>query len=299
MNAAAANPQHHQQDTGTDLHMGGALTGSVLFHAGVIAVLMIGLPFIAPKMEDIGNPISVEIVQDMEDKTEIAHNDHIVKERPMHNELEVQRVTPDFDIMKPLPPSTPQPPQEVDTDDVPLPAPIEKEDKKAQPKPPIPKKRPEQAKVEDKKTEEKKEPEKEVAQFQSILKNYLKDETAEENPQEKTASINPQSYSEGVTNLEFQAFQRQMTQCWQLMSGTRYAEDQIVDIRLTVTPDRTVQDAQVVDTMRYNTDTYFRAAADSALRAVRNPRCNPLDLPPQKYEQWKVIVVTFDPRKML
>jgi hypothetical protein len=272
MNAAAANPQHHQQDTGTDLHMGGALTGSVLFHAGVIAVLMIGLPFIAPKMEDIGNPISVEIVQDMEDKTEIAHNDHIVKERPMHNELEVQRVTPDFDIMKPLPPSTPQPPQEVDTDDVPLPAPIEKEDKKAQPKPPIPKKRPEQAKVEDKKTEEKKEPEKEVAQFQSILKNYLKDETAEENPQEKTASINPQSYSEGVTNLEF---------------------------RLTVTPDRTVQDAQVVDTMRYNTDTYFRAAADSALRAVRNPRCNPLDLPPQKYEQWKVIVVTFDPRKML
>jgi hypothetical protein len=60
-----------------------------------------------------------------------------------------------------------------------------------------------------------------------------------------------------------------------------------------------VQDAQIVDTMRYNSDTYYRAAADSALRAVRNPQCNPLDLPPQKYELWKTIVVTFDPRKML
>ena len=75
--------------------MGGALTSSLLFHAAVIAVLLIGLPFITPKMEDIGNPISVEIVQDLEEKTDIAHNDHIVKERPMHNELDVQRVTPD------------------------------------------------------------------------------------------------------------------------------------------------------------------------------------------------------------
>jgi hypothetical protein len=296
MNATANHT--HQQDPVTEIHMGGALTGSLLFHGLVVVALLIGLPFMKPQIETIGNPISVEIVPDMEEKTEVAHNDHIVKERPMHNELDVQRVTPDYDVMKPIAPEPPKAPPEVDTDTVPLPAPVEKEEKKAQVKPPVPKKRPE-PKKEEKKPEEKKDPDKQEAQFQSILKNYLPDETPEQNPDKKTAALTPQSYSEGMTNLEFSAFQHQLTQCWNLMAGTRYAEDQIVDIRLFVNPDRTVQDAQVVDTARYASDSYFRAAADSALRAVRNPRCNPLDLPPQKYELWKVIVVTFDPRKML
>ena len=136
-------------------------------------------------------------------------------------------------------------------------------------------------------------------QFQSILKNYLKDETVEDKPQQKTASNQQASFTDGISTLEFQAFQRQLSGCWNLMSGTRYAENMIVDIRLTVGPDRKVQNATVVDQARYNSDPYFRAAADSAVRAVYNPSCSPLDLPPEKYELWKDIVVTFDPRKML
>ena len=41
------------------------------------------------------------------------------------------------------------------------------------------------------------------------------------------------------------------------------------------------------------------AAADSAVRAVRNPKCSPLELPADKYDQWKRIDFTFDPRDML
>lgn len=51
--------------------------------------------------------------------------------------------------------------------------------------------------------------------------------------------------------------------------------------------------------MRYMGDSYFRAAADSVLRAIRNPRCNPLELPADKYDLWKEMTVTFDPREML
>jgi hypothetical protein len=296
--AATRTPHHHEYDTEPP-HMGGALTGSVFFHALVIIALSISLPYLTPKVEQIGAPIAVEIVQDTDVKAEQAHNDHIVKERPMHNELDVQRVTPDFDVMKPIAPTPPKAPEQVDTTDVPMPAPIEPDKKKAQVKPPVPQKRPPAPtpKPEEKKPD--KSEDDKSQQFQSILKNYLKDETVEDKPQQKTASNQQASFTDGISTLEFQAFQRQLSGCWNLMSGTRYAENMIVDIRLTVGPDRKVQNATVVDQARYNSDPYFRAAADSAVRAVYNPSCSPLDLPPEKYELWKDIVVTFDPRKML
>ena len=68
---------------------------------------------------------------------------------------------------------------------------------------------------------------------------------------------------------------------------------------MTVSQQRIVQSATVVDQARYNTDTYYRAAADSALRALRDPHCTPLDLPPEKYDAWKNLTVTFDPKQML
>ena len=42
-----------------------------------------------------------------------------------------------------------------------------------------------------------------------------------------------------------------------------------------------------------------QAAADSALRAVRNPRCSPLKLPLDRYEQWRTITIRFDPQHIL
>ncbi len=81
--------------------------------------------------------------------------------------------------------------------------------------------------------------------------------------------------------------------------GARNAETLVVEVLIEVNPDRTVQSAQVVDQMRLGTDPYFRAAAESALRALRNPKCSPLELPPDQYEQWKTIRFNFDPRDML
>ena len=62
-------------------------------------------------------------------------------------------------------------------------------------------------------------------------------------------------------------------------------------------PDRSVRDARIINQLRYNTDSFYRAAADSAMRAIF--KCSPLDLPPKKYDLWKTITVTFDPRTML
>ena len=55
--------------------------------------------------------------------------------------------------------------------------------------------------------------------------------------------------------------------------------------------------AAIADTSRMG-DPFFRTAAESALRAVLNPRCNPLKVPPRKYETWKSVTLSFDPRDM-
>ena len=63
--------------------------------------------------------------------------------------------------------------------------------------------------------------------------------------------------------------------------------------------DASVRNAQVVDQARMMTDPFFRAAAESAMRAVLNPRCNPLRLPREKFDTWKSFILNFNPKEML
>jgi outer membrane biosynthesis protein TonB len=105
--------------------------------------------------------------------------------------------------------------------------------------------------------------------------------------------------SDRLTITEEDALRRQISQCWNMPIGARDAQNLVVEIIIDVNPDRTVQKAEIVDQSRYATDSFFRAAAEAGLRALRNPRCSPLELPSDKYEQWKRIDFTFDPRDML
>ncbi len=51
--------------------------------------------------------------------------------------------------------------------------------------------------------------------------------------------------------------------------------------------------SEAEDTARYNSDPDYRAVADTALRAVRNPRCQPWPLPAGMYESWRKLTLTF------
>jgi hypothetical protein len=46
-------------------------------------------------------------------------------------------------------------------------------------------------------------------------------------------------------------------------------------------------------------DPYYQAAAESALRAVRNPQCQPLKLPLEKYSEWQTMSLSFNPKDIL
>ena len=99
-----------------------------------------------------------------------------------------------------------------------------------------------------------------------------------------------------LDDSEIEALRRQLADCWNPPVGARAAEELIVEIRLVLNPDATVQEAMVVD---MKSDPFFRAAADSALRAVLNPRCSPLRLPKDKFSKWQVTLLRFDMRAML
>ena len=61
-------------------------------------------------------------------------------------------------------------------------------------------------------------------------------------------------------------------------------------------PGEKPRDAQIVDSLRMTSDSFFRSAAENARRAVY--RCSPFDLPPRKYEIWQVMTLRFDPSRM-
>ena len=97
---------------------------------------------------------------------------------------------------------------------------------------------------------------------------------------------------------EIDAVRRQISECWSPPGGAKQIENLIIVIRATVAPDGRVTAARI-DNAAGLGDPVFRAWAESAQRATMNPRCQPLKLPPQKYEQWKNLLLNFNPKDLI
>ncbi|MCC7304649.1 MAG: energy transducer TonB, partial [Alphaproteobacteria bacterium] len=152
------------------------------------------------------------------------------------------------------------------------------------------------------KAEPKKEPEKD---FQSLLKNLAPD--AKEKTLETPDAVETASGEQAqmvplgprVTMSEMDAVKQRLSACWIYNIGGKNAEDIVVSVRVVFNPDTTVQQATIMDQTQYTLNPQYRAAADAAVRALRNPKCSPLPLPREKYNQWQTTVINFDPREML
>ena len=71
----------------------------------------------------------------------------------------------------------------------------------------------------------------------------------------------------------------------------------VVRLRISLQPDRRVRTVRVEDQARAVADRGYRAVAESAERAVLS--CSPLRVPPDKYQLWREIVLTFTLRDVL
>lgn len=98
-----------------------------------------------------------------------------------------------------------------------------------------------------------------------------------------------------LSQSELDALRARLTKLWNVQAGLEKPEELIVDIRIRLTPDKRL--AAPPEIVSRGTSPRYRAAADAAMRAVL--QAQPYDmLRPQTYEQWKDMIVTFDPRQM-
>jgi hypothetical protein len=272
---------------------------SVGFHVGIILIATVSLPWIKRDFE-IPPPISIELAE----IAPITQTDKIAP-KPAPKKEEPKEEPP-----KPPPAAT----NTASEAAKPVPKPPEPEPKKEEPPkkdevlvdeaaPPEKKK----TKQEEKKkevTKPKPEPKKD---FSSVLKNLQVNDEKEAPKQElPDLKLDETAASDGakaplgakMTMSEEDALRRQLEACWNVPIGAKDAQDLRVEVFMVINQDRTLREARVVDQSRYNSDSFYRAAADSALRAVRNPACSPFQLPPDKYDVWKTVTVTFDPSQM-
>lgn len=97
-----------------------------------------------------------------------------------------------------------------------------------------------------------------------------------------------------LTQSEIDALRAQIQACWNPPVGAEKAQELIVRLRVKFRTDGTLSAEPVL--VNNGSSPYFRVAAESAMRAVR--RCQPYTLPAAKYEIWRDVEVTFDPRDM-
>ena len=280
-----------------------AIGASIFLHVGVIILGIIGLPYIKKTPDLSAAPIAVEIVN-IDDET-------TTNKKPSRAQL---KPTPEKRKEQPKTEKQIKAPPKVETKAPPKVAPIDKPVEKTaevKPKPKVPPP-PSEALKKPKPPEKKNPPPEETEevqedQFLSVLKNLQESEdSAEDITEEGTAKpeMSPLAkFSQRLSATEVDAIRSalnaQFSSCWNLMAGARNAEDITVSIKLIVNPDRTVQSARIVEQVRYNQDPFYRAAADTALRAIRHPNCQTLDLPPEKYELWRDLTFNFNPAAQL
>lgn len=119
---------------------------------------------------------------------------------------------------------------------------------------------------------------------------------------ERTAPRAPLSLDQRLTISDFDSIRRQFEACWSPPAGAKDAKNLAVLIKVKMNADGMVQTAEFAETQRFGSDPFYRAAAESAMRAVLNRRCQPIKAPPEKYagaNGWNALVINFDPKELI
>lgn len=283
---------------------------SAILHFVALLFVIFGLPsFLQPTPPEEPVAISVEILP-LVPVSNVKPSEKLPEEEQPKKEakpVEQKKASPPVKVAENSPPPPPK-------DAVPLPEEKKPEEKK-KPEPPKPDTPPQPPKPEEKKkAEEKKKPKKEDP-LQAILK-AVKDTAAKEEkkPEEKkeksTAQAQTPDDKRAISShfdpnmmmglSEKDAIRSQISKCWNPPIGAKDAQNLVILVNVEYAQDGRYMRAEISDKSKaqYNSDPFFRAAADSAVRAVQ--RCSPLTgLPPEKYEAWHYMEINFDPRDML
>lgn len=282
---------------------------SAALHATVILVFVFGLPSFVEPPTDTVIPVELVLLEEEEPEPEPAPApEDTAKEVEPEPEPPQQEAKAVPEPVAPEPEPEPEPvveEQKAEPEPEPEPEPVpppeaepEPEPEKLVAPPPKPKRRP---KIKMAMADKKKKDEPKPDQLTSILRNV---ERLREQPRPRSQDTT-KAKTEGPTarkasvfeqNAMVRAIQEQLRRCWRIDPGARGAQDIVVEIRVLLNPDGSVQTVEILDVVRMVQDGYFRSAAENAKRAVK--QCSPFQLPPRKYDVWRQLTLRFDPRRM-
>ncbi|PPR22777.1 MAG: hypothetical protein CFH40_01228 [Alphaproteobacteria bacterium MarineAlpha10_Bin3] len=279
---------------------------SIMFHSAIILFVWLGVPSIRPLITP-------------EQLIEVA----LVTETATPKPKPAPEPKPAVKLPPPPPPQVSVPEPKPEPEAVPLPKPVKMLKPKPKPKlkpksklKPKPKPKPQARRPRPK---SKPKPPPKPSDFASVLKTVSKLKKAppvKTEPKAKKAKPAPDFQKQVAEALKrkrkpaprldsalsasklIATIRHQIEACWSMPAGARGADNMAVEIRILMNPDGRVRSATIVDTRRASRDPFYRAMAESALRAVLNPRCQPLQLPLDKFDEWQEIVLYFDPRDM-
>ena len=129
--------------------------------------------------------------------------------------------------------------------------------------------------------------------FNSVLDSALADGDNE------NSGAKAEQVGETLTATQIDLIRQTIRKCWHFPAGLKNAEDLVVDIKMELDPEGNVTKAKIIDNGdRMSSDSNFRIAAENAHRAVLDPECSPLPLPKDKYDEWKELELSFNPKEM-
>lgn len=287
---------------------------SLILHFAILLFVLIG--FSNPFRDNAVKPLMMIEVQEIRTVSTAPKLSPEAAEEPKpEKKVETPKEPPKTEPAKPQPQKSEPKPQPAKPEP---PKPEAKEEVKEEPAP-LPKKKPQEKKPEppkEKKEEAKKTPPKAEVNLSKKKPSESKDKDAKAKKEESFDSIldsvdkesaKSTNTSKGapaekvdsvLSTTEESLLASHMRKCWIVPAGAQGAKDLVVDIDLEVGPDFVVKKAEVADKSRMASDPFFRAAAESARRAVLDPKCNPLPIPPAKYEHFKKFTYAFNPKEM-
>jgi hypothetical protein len=259
---------------------------SITFHALMILLTVLTLPFMLREPIDLPPIVSVELIQ-ISDKTNIAYAPKARKVIEKVKEEE-QRI-----VSEQAPPSAKA---KEKPDRIPLPD-EKKDEKKLIEK----KQNPEEIKPQIRQSSEFEKKEIiDTNQIAALIDKAREEAAVTEKTSEKLTQSNVKnSFATGLTLSQEDALRAQIFGCWSVPLGLPYDTDLLVRIKLNLKKDGTVLKSEILDHERMNKpgQKFYKILAESALRAVR--LCQPLKVPPTGYNKWKELQLNFNPTEML
>ena len=284
------------------------LLASTVMHAGLVVLAAVGLPELWQATPEKLPAVTVELVTLAD---EVALSEPVPEPEPEPEPIPEPEPVPEEPARAVESPEPAPPPEEMAAPPPPQPAPQPEAKPESVPEapeavaaPPLPTARPEAP------PEPQPEPQPEQ-QFTEVVESLLLDRAGEDTapapPQASFADVEAALASDaraapsGEETATLAALVgRQIAERWRVPAGAAGAEQLIVTIEVALTPDGRVVKAEVKKVAGAASGELEQAVREAVLRAMNQFRYRPFrNLPPDRYDVWRHMIVRFDPSRIL